>query len=119
MNRLAEQSPGFVGRLRSGESHGASTFWDGPCPAIVNISVWESYAALHAFGYRSPHGAYLRRRSRWFAPRPAPSAALWWVGPAECPAVAEAIRRLRFLSAHGPSPRSSRHVGATPRTVAS
>jgi hypothetical protein len=26
--------------------------------------VWESYEALHAFVYRSPHGGHLRRRAR-------------------------------------------------------
>ena len=35
---------GFVWRLRSGEAHGATVV------------------------YRSPHGAYVRRRSRWFVP---------------------------------------------------
>ena len=54
VNRLAEASPGFVWRLRSTESHGATTLSDGSFPMIVNLSVWESYEALHAFVYRSP-----------------------------------------------------------------
>ena len=53
--RLAEQSPGFVWRLVSGERHGVTVVEDG-VPLTVNLSVWESYAALHAFVYRSPHG---------------------------------------------------------------
>jgi uncharacterized protein DUF3291 len=79
VNRIAEQSPGFVWRLRSSESHGATTLWEGSSPSIVNLSVWESYDALHAFVYRSPHGAYLRRRARWFEPTRQPSTVLWWV----------------------------------------
>ncbi len=106
MNRLADQSPGFVWRLRSHESHGASAIQDGSYSVIVNVSVWESYEALHAFVYRSPHGAYVRRRSRWFAATPQPSTALWWVGAEGYPTVDAAIRRLRFLRAHGPSPRA-------------
>jgi hypothetical protein len=60
VNRLAEASPGFVWRLRSSEAHGATVLEDGSTPMIVNLSVWESYEALHAFVYRSPHGGYLR-----------------------------------------------------------
>jgi len=35
---------------------GATVLEDGSSPVIVNLSVWESYEALHAFVYR------LRRR---------------------------------------------------------
>jgi hypothetical protein len=106
VNRIAEHTPGFVWRLRSSESHGATILWEGSSPIIVNLSVWESYEALHAFVYRSPHGAYLRRRARWFEPTRQPSTVLWWVEADERPTVDEALRRLRFLQAHGPSPQA-------------
>jgi hypothetical protein len=106
VNRIAEHSPGFVWRLRSTESHGATTLSDGSFPMIVNLSVWESYEALHAFVYRSPHGAYLRRRARWFEPIRQPSTVLWWVEADERPTVDEALRRLRYLQARGPSPQA-------------
>ena len=106
VNRLAEASPGFVWRLRSGEAHGATVLEDGSSPMIVNLSVWESYEALHAFVYRSPHGGYLRRRARWFLPGPQPSTVLWWVEAGQRPDVDEALRRLRYLRAHGPSPQA-------------
>jgi hypothetical protein len=64
VNRIAEASPGFVWRLRSSEAHGATVLEDAASPGIVNLSVWESYEALHAFVYRSPHGGHLRRRAR-------------------------------------------------------
>jgi hypothetical protein len=73
---------------------------------ICGTPVWESYEQLHAFVYRSPHGVYLRRRSRWFHPTPQPSTALWWVEADEAPTVDEALRRLRYLLAHGPSPQA-------------
>lgn len=104
VNRLADQSPGFVWRLRSSESHGATVVHEGTRPVIVNLSVWESYQALHAFVYRSPHGAFVRRRARWFQPTPQPSTALWWVPVERRPTCDEALRRLRYLQAHGPSP---------------
>ena len=101
--RLAEGSPGFVWRLVSGERHGATVVEDG-LALTVNLSVWESYAALHAFVYRSPHGAYVRRRANWFEPVAQPSTVLWWVEAGERPRVEAALRRLRYLRAHGPSP---------------
>ena len=104
--RIAERSPGFVWRLRSGEAHGATVLWEGGFSIVVNLSVWESYEALHAFVYRSPHGAYVRRRSRWFVPVEQPSTVLWWVGAGEQPTVDQALRRLRHLRAHGPSPQA-------------
>jgi hypothetical protein len=106
VNRLAEASPGFVWRLRSSEAHGATVLEDGSSPMIVNLSVWESYEALHAFVYRSPHGGYLRRRAHWFLPGRQPSTVLWWVEAGERPEVDEALRRLRYLRAHGPSPQA-------------
>jgi hypothetical protein len=101
--RVAEQSPGFVWRLASGERHGVAVVEDGVA-LTVNLSVWESYAALHAFVYRSPHGRYLRQRARWFEPVAQPSTVLWWVAVGERPTVEAALRRLRYLRAHGPSP---------------
>jgi hypothetical protein len=106
VNRIAERSPGFVWRLRSSESHGATVLEDRSSPMIVNLSVWETYEALHAFVYRSPHGRYLLRRARWFTPARQPSTLLWWVEPGQQPTVDEAPRRLRHLRAHGPSPQA-------------
>lgn len=102
VNRLAEVSPGFVWRLRSAESHGA-TLADG---LFVNLSLWESYQALHQFVYRSRHAPYLRHRARWFEPASKPSTALWWVSGGQQPTVQEALRRLSHLRAHGPTPQA-------------
>ena len=59
-----------------------------------------------AFVYRSPHGRYLRRRDRWFEPVTQPSTVLWWVEEGERPTVEAALRRLRYLRAHGPTPQA-------------
>jgi hypothetical protein len=106
VNLLAEAAPGFVWRLRSAESHGATTADDEGHLVLINLSVWTSYEALHSFVYRSPHGAYLRRRERWFVPTPGPTTALWWVRGEEYPTAEEALRRLRHLRAHGPTPQA-------------
>jgi hypothetical protein len=106
VNRIAEHSLGFVWRWRSSESHGATMLRDGSHQLLVNLSVWESYEALHAFVYRSPHGADVRRRARWFEPVRQPSTVLWWIEAGQRPTVDEAPRRLCYLQAHGPSPQA-------------
>jgi hypothetical protein len=106
VNEVAEVSPGFVWRLPSRESHGATTVEEDGSVLVLNLSVWESYEALHAFVYRSPHGAYVRRRARWFDPAPNPSTALWWVLAGTRPTAEEALRRLRHLRSHGPTPQA-------------
>jgi hypothetical protein len=105
VNRLAEQCPGFVWRLRCGSGHPVlAACGDGQ--VVVNVSVWRDYPSLHAFVYRSAHGAYLRHRARWFHPGPQPSTALWWVRTGAYPTVAQAQRRLAHLRAYGPTPQA-------------
>jgi hypothetical protein len=105
--RLAQDSDGFV--WRHADAHGASVTVepDGDDTAmVVNVSIWRSYEALHAFTYRSPHGAFIRRRANWFVATPQPSTALWWVLAGTRPTVEEALRRLAVLRRYGPSPRA-------------
>jgi Domain of unknown function (DUF3291) len=44
--------------------------------------------------------------ARWFTPMRQPSTVLWWVEADERPTVDEALRRLRHLRVHGPSPQA-------------
>ena len=106
IGRLAEESPGFVWRLESGHRDRPVVRTDDGITTVVNISVWESYEALHAFAYRSGHGALVRHRAEWFLPTPQPSTALWWVSAGQRPTAEEGVRRLAVLRAYGPSPRS-------------
>jgi heme-degrading monooxygenase HmoA len=100
INRLAERSPGFLWR------HQAHDGTDDDQRTILNLSVWQSYEHLHAYVYRSEHGAYVRRGAEWFEPLPTPTTALWWVPDGHRPAVDEALARLGYLRRCGPSPRS-------------
>lgn len=106
VNRLAEASAGFVWRLAGAHEHEPSVRTDGTVHSVVNVSVWVDYPSLHAFTYRSPHGAYLRRRATWFLATPPPSTALWWVEADTRPSAEDALRRLDHLRRHGPSPRA-------------
>ena len=104
VNRLAERSSGFVWRLQTG-GH-APLVEDDTGLWVVNVSLWTGYEPLHDFVYRSPHGAFLRRRSRWFEPAPPPTTALWWVADDERPDVPAARARPAHLRRYGPTPRA-------------
>jgi Domain of unknown function (DUF3291) len=104
VNSLADRAPGFVWRLQTG-GH-APLVEDDEGLWVVNVSLWRSYEALHEFVYRSPHAAFLRRRSRWFEPAAPPTTALWWVDDDVRPDVPAARARLVHLRRYGPTPRA-------------
>ncbi|WP_374273441.1 DUF3291 domain-containing protein [Actinoplanes sp. M2I2] len=104
--RMAEESDGFVWRYADGPGRTVTVRPDGADTMVVNLSVWTSYEALHAFTYRSTHGAFIRQRGNWFVPTPQPSTALWWVTAGTRPTSDGALRRLTALRRDGPSPRA-------------
>lgn len=104
--RLAEECPGFVWRLPGPGGHMPTCHDDAHGWLTVNVSVWESYEALHQFVYRSRHGGLVRRRLDWFLATPPPSTALWWVPDDERPELDRARARLSLLRREGPTPRA-------------
>jgi hypothetical protein len=104
--RMAEESDGFVWRYADGHGRDVTVRADGDTTMVVNLSVWSSYEALHAFTYRSAHGAFIRQRNNWFVPTQQPSTALWWLTTGMRPTPDEALRRLAVLRRSGPSPRA-------------
>ena len=104
INRLAEASPGFVWRLASPAGNATDLHPTGDPLVIVNLTVWESPEALHAFTYRSDHRTVFARRFDWFERWPGPSICLWWQPAGTLPAIEDALRRLDHLAEHGPTP---------------
>lgn len=106
INRLAEQSPGFVWRLQSdaGDATGFAVGEDDRL--LVNLSVWESIEALKVFTYQSEHAHFLKRRKEWFEPPEGAHQALWWITKGRVPTLDEALNRLRWLDMHGPGSRA-------------
>lgn len=103
INQLAEQSPGFVWRLKD-ESGNATNLQFFPDPLmIVNMSVWESAEALKNFVYRSDHVNIYLKRADWFVPHESAYMAMWWIPAGHIPDVAEAKKRLDYLNVHGES----------------
>ncbi len=104
INALAETSPGFVWRLQDegGNATGIKVFDDDL--EIINLSVWTSIDTLADFTYRSEHVELLRRRRDFFEAATQPILCLWWIPEGTTPAVHDAIARLEYLRAHGPTP---------------
>ena len=105
VNAIADGAPGFVWRHQSdqGEGHTSPGGTDDEL-FIINLTVWESYADLHDFMYRTVHNGFLRRRLQWFEPRSGPVTALWWAPEGELPTVEHGLARLEHLRRYGPTP---------------
>jgi hypothetical protein len=106
INSLAETSPGYVWRLQDDSGDATSIKPFGDELEIINLTVWKSTEALADFTYRSGHLDLLRRRREFFEPPHQPILCLWWIPAGTIPTVDDAIGRLDYLRAHGPSPRA-------------
>lgn len=102
INALAEQSPGFVWRLKD-EDGNATAIRPFGADMIVNMSVWTDIAALREYTYKSAHTDIMRRRREWFDPMPEAFMVLWWVSEGHEPTVNEAAERLAHLRQFGPT----------------
>ena len=104
VNALADTTAGFVWRLETedGDATAIRAFDDDML--LINMSVWESVAALGEFVYRSPHRDVMRQRARWFDKMTDAYLVLWWVPAGTRPTVADARTRLDLLRRDGPSP---------------
>ena len=66
VNNLAENSEGFIWRLKD-ENNDATSF--NPYndeQVIINVSVWETVESLEKFVYKTFHTDFLKRRKEWF-----------------------------------------------------
>jgi hypothetical protein len=104
INALADSAPGFVWRLQTeaGDATALRVFDDDML--IVNMSVWESRAALSEFVFRSAHREVMTGRRQWFERMDEDYLVLWWVAAGHIPEVDEAKARLSLLQKEGPSP---------------
>ena len=104
LNKLADESPGFVWRLQTEAGNATDLRPYDDERLLVNMSVWESLEELREYVYRSAHTPVLGQRKQWFEPMTTPFLALWWVPAGHRPSVEEAKARLAELTARGPGP---------------
>lgn len=105
INALAEQSPGFVWRLKdeTGSAVALRPFGEN---FIVNMSVWVDVVLLSDFAFKSGHVEIMRRRREWFDRMVEAAAVLWWVPKDHRPSPAEAKERLDHLQKFGATPQA-------------
>lgn len=106
INKLAEESPGFVWRLKD-EEGGSSMNIEVPVKddmIIINMSVWEDFDSLKTYVYQTVHSYFVRSSKRWFDKMDKPHMALWWVEAGHQPTVEEAFQRLSMIEREGVGP---------------
>lgn len=104
INALADDSPGFIWRLKGAGNDATSLRPFADDFIIVNMSVWEGIDVLRQYVYRGDHVRVLRERGKWFEKMGEAHMVLWWVPAGHIPSVAEARDRLIYLREHGESP---------------
>jgi len=103
INKLADQSAGFIWRLQTedGDSTGIRVF-DDP-NLVINMSVWRDLESLKNYVYKSAHVELIRDRQAWFNNMLETQIALWWVPEGHIPSIAEGKEKLQAIEKNGPS----------------
>ena len=103
VNAVADQSPGFVWRLKTASGN-ATDIQAYPDPRVlVNISVWQGVEPLKAYVYKSLHGDFFARRRQWFERFKGEHFGMWWIPAGHMPTVEEGKAKLEYLEVHGDS----------------
>ncbi|RYU95226.1 DUF3291 domain-containing protein [Emticicia agri] len=103
INALAENSEGFVWRLKDDNNNATNINPYDDERVIINVSVWESVETLERYVYKSLHTDFLKRRKEWFHHFGKVYTALWWIPAGQYPAVEEAVAKLDYLQKNGAS----------------
>jgi len=104
INGLAENSDGFVWRLKDESGDATSiTAFDDP-NIIVNMSIWKDQDSLKNFMFRTEHRDFLKRKREWFDIKGEDTYVMWWLAKGEIPTVQEAAEKLEYLRSNGDSP---------------
>jgi hypothetical protein len=104
INALAENSEGFVWRLKDDSNSATSIKVYNDDLIIVNMSVWEHLDYLFQYVYQSAHVEIFKRRKEWFEKMSEMHMVLWYVPAGHKPSVNEAVEKLNFLRKNGETP---------------
>ena len=106
VNKLAEESKGFVWRLTDTEGRPAS-YIESPFKdesMAINVSVWENYDALSNFVYSTVHSYFLRNKKKWFDIGGHSQFIMWWIPVGEIPTLDMVKQKLELQEKHGDTP---------------
>jgi len=111
INRLAEQSRGFIWRIPESETSFThlEVFREDfpgfdPSRFFYNMSVWESLEHLREYTLFSAHAEMIYERRQWLDSIAGANVALWWTPEGHHPSIAESAERLRHMRKFGPTP---------------
>ncbi|WP_371778828.1 DUF3291 domain-containing protein [Streptosporangium subroseum] len=104
--KISDATPGFVWRLKEGDTPQDLIQHDYGDYLVINLSVWESRDTLWDFVYRSAHLGVMQRRREWFLRMAEPYTVMWWIPEGPEPTLKEGMERLELLKAEGPTPRA-------------
>jgi len=102
INALAEQTSGFVWRLKSKNGNATSYNPYHDKRIIINFSVWQKVNHLKNFVYKSAHTAVMKDRMKWFENFGQAYYVVWNITAGYIPSLDEAVERLAFLQQNGP-----------------
>lgn len=108
VNKFAEDSPGFVWRLKDSQGRSAS-YIETPFKdemMAINISVWEDMDSFKSFVYGSVHSYFLRNKKKWFDMKGTSQFVLWWLPVGELPSLQMAKGKLELHEEKGDSPQA-------------
>lgn len=106
VNRFAEESKGFIWRLKDEQGRPAS-YIESPFKdemMAVNISVWKNLDSLRDFVYGTVHSYFLRNKKKWFDLKGPSQFVLWWMPEGTLPTLEMAKEKLELLEKNEPSP---------------
>mgnify|MGYP000542512713 CR=1 FL=1 len=108
VNLLAEESDGFIWRLKD-ESGESATDLETPYEdklIFVNMSVWENYESLSEYTYKTVHSYFLKSRKKWSNEIEGHKAVLWYIEKGHIPTISEAKEKLDLFNQKGASPKA-------------
>ncbi|POY39003.1 DUF3291 domain-containing protein [Solitalea longa] len=105
VNQLAEESPGFVWRLKDDNGASAANV-ETPYKdelIFVNMSVWQNYDYLKSYTYQTVHSYFLKSRKKWSNEIEGHRAVMWYTEEGVIPSLTEAKGKLDLLNQNGSS----------------
>lgn len=106
VNKLAEESEGFIWRLKDEEGRPASYLvnpFENEELLALNMSVWTNVESFKNFVYHSVHSYFLKNQKKWFTPVDRPRFVMWWVPKGYTPTMTEGKEKLEALENYGPT----------------
>lgn len=106
INGIGKKMPGFVwmmdGLAEPGEVN-EDIIIDGDPRLVPNLSVWDNVESLERFVWGTVHKKFYNRRAEWFEVLGEIYLVMWWVPDGYRPSLAEGLKKLAHLRAHGES----------------